>query len=71
MKTEIAQQISSQMTDVLAQLNTSIHLVMENCSDSEFQAFRLGVGRVMGALVLDVLNPLYEANPEVKPPIKG
>ncbi|KQV47472.1 hypothetical protein ASD07_11025 [Duganella sp. Root336D2] len=63
MKTEIAQEISTQMTGILAQLNSSIEFAMENCTDSEFHAFRMGVGRVMGALVLDVLN---KVDPSVK-----
>jgi hypothetical protein len=67
MKTEIAQQISHEMNDIVRRLDNSIRLVMETSSPEEFKAFRSAVGRVMGALVWDVLNPLYAHNPEVKP----
>lgn len=67
MKTEIAQEISQEMNDILARLDETIRLVMDNCTEEEFNGFRAAVGRVMGAVVLDVLNPLYRMNPEVKP----
>jgi hypothetical protein len=67
MKTEIAKQLSDEMNDIMGRLDNSIRLVMDNGTQEEFTGFRAAVGRVMGALVLDVLNPLYEKYPEVKP----
>jgi hypothetical protein len=67
MKTEVAQQLSNQLSDILGQLDGSVRLVMENCTEEEFHSFREGIGKVMGALVLDVMEPLYATNPEVKP----
>lgn len=67
MKTEIARQISQEVNDVMGRLDNSVRLVMDNCTEDEFKQYRTAIGRVMGALVLDVLNPLYEGNPEVKP----
>lgn len=67
METEIALKVSQRMSEILKQLDESVAFVSENCSDVEFHQFRAGIGRVMGSLVLDVMNPLYETNPEVKP----
>jgi hypothetical protein len=66
MKTEIAQRISDEMNEILARLNGSIQLVMDNCEESEFQGYRGAVAHVMAAVV-DVTNSLYQRNPEVKP----
>ena len=67
MKTEAAQQLSDQLNDIVGRLNESIKLVQLNCDEAEFAAYRKVVGRVMGNLILEVINPLYEKNPEVKP----
>ena len=67
MKTDIARQIGEEMNDILRRLDSSIRLVMDNCTQAEFETYRSAVGRVMGAVVLDVLNPLYASNPEAKP----
>lgn len=66
MKTEVAQKISDEMNDILARLNDSIQLVMDNCEEAEFHGYRGAVARVMAAVV-DVTNSLYQKNPEVKP----
>ncbi len=66
MKTEIAQKISDEMNEIMARLNDSIWLVMDNCEESEFQGYRGAVAHIMAA-VIEVTNSLYQKNPEVKP----
>ena len=51
MKIEIAKKVGQQMNDIMGQLDDSVRFVMENCSEEEFNAYRLGIARVMGALV--------------------
>jgi hypothetical protein len=67
METSVAKQLSEELNDIIGRLDESIRLVMDQAAESDFIAYRSAVGRVMGALVLDVLNPLYASNPEVKP----
>ena len=67
METDIAKKISDEMNDILGRLNESIRLVRDNCSEEEFKGYRKAVSRVAASLVLDVMNPLYDINPEVKP----
>jgi hypothetical protein len=67
MKTDIAQQLSSQLNNVMEKLDNTIRFVKENCTEEEFGAYREGLGRVMGALVIDVMMPLYRTNPEAQP----
>lgn len=67
METTLAKQLSGELNDILGRLDNSVRLVMDRCPEAEFNAYRTAIGRVMGVLVLDVLNPLYARNPEAKP----
>jgi len=64
METSVAKQLSGELNDIIGRLDESIRLVMDRCHEAEFTAYRSAIGRVMGMLVLDVLNPLYARNPE-------
>jgi hypothetical protein len=64
----IAQQVSDLMVDIQSRLNHSIVLVQQKCSPEEFKAYRLAVGRIMGEMLLEVVNPLYVQHPALKPP---
>jgi hypothetical protein len=67
METSIARQLSNELNDIVGRLDESVRLAMDRCPEPEFTAYRSAIGRVMGMLVLDVLNPLYAKNPEAKP----
>jgi hypothetical protein len=67
MKTSVETQLSGELNDILGRLDNSVCFVMDRCPEAEFIAYRTAIGRVMGVLVLDVLNPLYARNPEAKP----
>ncbi len=53
---------------VTAQLNESVAQVRDECGAEELHAYRRAVGKVMGEILLEVLNPLYAEHPELKPP---
>lgn len=65
---EVAKHISNLMLDFSAQLDTSVALVRERCSQVELEAYRLAVGRIMGDMLLEVMNPLYKIHPNLRPP---
>ncbi len=65
---KIAQQISNLMLEFQSRLDNSIAMVRANCSPEEFANYRRAVGRVMGEMLLAVLNPLYKEHPSLKPP---
>ena len=67
METSIAKQLSDELNDIVGRLDESIRLAMDRCPEAEFTVYRRAIGRVMGMLVLDVLDPLYARNPEAKP----
>ena len=63
----VATKISELMLDIGKRLDASILMVMENCSPQEFNEYRAIVGRLLGDILLGVLNPLYSQHPSLKP----
>lgn len=49
------------------ELNESVALAKERCTDAEFKAYRTVVGTLMGEMLLSVMNPLYKEHPDLKP----
>jgi hypothetical protein len=64
----VAKQISELMQDCSARLDSSVALVRDECGAEELQTYRRAVGKVMGEILLEVLNPLYAKHPALKPP---
>ena len=62
-----ARQVSELMLDVSGRLDESVATVSKNCPSEEFVAYRTAVGRILGEILLDVLNPLYAKHPVLKP----
>ena len=63
-----AGQISKTMLEVSSKIDESIALVRANCQDHEFQEYRKAAGRILGEILLEVLNPLYKQHSALKPP---
>lgn len=63
----VAAQVSEMMLELGARLDESVRVVRETCSEEEFTAYRKSVGRIMGEILLGVLNPLYEEHPMLRP----
>jgi hypothetical protein len=63
----VAKQISDLMVEFQSRLDSSIVTVEEKCSSEEFDAYRRAVGKIMGEMLLEVLNPLYVEHPLLKP----
>jgi hypothetical protein len=64
---ETAKKVSALMLDIFHRLDESIVTVRNNCSSEEAAAYQKAVGRVVGPIVMDVLEPLYEQHPTLKP----
>jgi phytoene/squalene synthetase len=71
MDKELARRISDLMLDVTARLDESVALVQERGSAEELERYRGAVARILGEMLLEVLNPIYEEHPELKPPELG
>ena len=63
----VARQISDLMIEFSARIDRSILTVQEKCSPEEFKAYRLATAKVLGEILLEVLNPLYDEPPDLKP----
>jgi hypothetical protein len=63
----IARQVSQLMLNMFSQVDESLAMVRERCPADEVQAYQTATGRVVGAILMDVLEPLYLRHPELKP----
>lgn len=63
--------VAKKVSDILLQcgkeLDASVLLVKENCTEEELNVYRKAIGKVMGELLIQVMNPLYRSHPEIKP----
>ena len=66
-KLEVASQINSLMLEISEKVNESIRLVQAECSDEEFKSYRRAAAYILGYAYTDVLVPLYEYHPDLKP----
>jgi len=64
---DLAADINALMLEIGAKLDASVAVVQENASKEEFARYRDAVGKIMGDILLDVMNPLYELHPEIRP----
>ena len=64
---EVAKQISGLMTEMFTRLSDSCDSVKRQCSEQEYKACSRSTARIAGAIVMDVMEPLYEKHPHLKP----
>lgn len=64
---QIASKISERMLEVSRVLDDAVLVVQENCAELEAAAFRRAVGKVLGELLLGVMNPIYGQHPRLRP----
>jgi hypothetical protein len=64
---EIAREVSELMLDYGHRLNESLVRVQDHCTDEEFRLYRAAVGKVLGEMLLEIMNPLYKKHPGLKP----
>ncbi len=62
----VAAETNKTLLHVAALLNDSVRVVRDSASDEELAAYRLRVGAVMSE-ILEMLNLLYAAHPQIKP----
>lgn len=68
MNKQIASEVVGMMVEFGSRLNQSVSLAKDNCSEDEFITYRTAIGKIMGCMLLDVMNPIFEQYPELKPP---
>ena len=67
MSREAAEKIVNLMIKHGAEQNALLTEIHPICSDDEFQKYKRMIGQSMGSLLLDVINPIVELHPDLKP----
>jgi hypothetical protein len=44
-----------------------VNRISERCSVTESKAYRRAVGKILGEMLFEVMNPLCEKHPDLKP----
>jgi hypothetical protein len=64
---EIARIVSDLMLELFRRVDESVDQIRERCSAEEASAYQRATAPVAGAIVMNVLEPLYVRHPELKP----
>ncbi|MBK8257178.1 MAG: hypothetical protein IPK82_31460 [Polyangiaceae bacterium] len=67
MERETALKVNPMLVDCYFKLHETIDIVRQNSNEEEFQAYCAAVGKVLGYLLLDVLEPIYAQNSDLRP----
>jgi hypothetical protein len=68
MSREVAREIMDMALRQGAEQDATLARIRESCSDEDFVFYRRVIGKCMGAVILEVINPLVERYPDLKPP---
>jgi hypothetical protein len=64
---DVAEQISKLMLDFGDRLDASILVVQASSTPAEAARYKRVVANIMGEMLLEVMNPIYEKHPDLKP----
>ncbi len=64
---KVAGQVSELMLEIFRRVDESVAMVKEACPAEEASAYQKAAGRVACPIVMEVLEPLYEKHPGLKP----
>jgi hypothetical protein len=62
-----AQQVNALMLEFNERLHHSLWEAKSGMSDEEFTRYRRAVGKILGEMLIEVMNPLYEEYPTLRP----
>jgi hypothetical protein len=65
---QVARQITDLMLDTFNRIEDSCELISRICVPEEAAAYSSAADRVIQPIVLDILEPLFNQHPELKPP---
>ncbi len=67
MEKSAAIKLNAVLLECYFKLHESIDTVRDNCSDGERKAYCRAMGKVLGYLLLDILEPIYSDHPDLRP----
>ena len=62
-----ANAISDLMVEFAARLDKSVLEVQLASPAEEFSRYRAAVARIMGEMLLEIMNPIYDEHPDLRP----
>jgi hypothetical protein len=65
--TEIAAEVKQLVLEAHNRMEQSMKLVEQKCPTEEFAKYKRAVGKVVSAMLFEIIEPLYEQNPKLKP----
>jgi len=68
MSREAAKKIIDLVVKQGAEQNAILAEVQSMCSEDEFRKYKQMIAQSMGTMLLDVINPIVEMYPDLKPP---
>ena len=66
-----AEELSVLLMQVSGKLDQSVRFVMDKDAKENFESYRSNAGKVMGEIFLEMLQPLWERYPELRPKEMG
>jgi hypothetical protein len=67
----LAEETSLLAMRINADLNRNLLRLQSQLDAAEFSKYRRGFGQVMGALLTEIVNPIYSEHPDLKPAQMG
>jgi len=67
MRRDVAERVLTALNDASLEMNLTLVLIQEECSDEELRKYRRGTGRAMGYLYTDVIMPILKEHPDLEP----
>jgi hypothetical protein len=66
MEHHIAEQVVAALINACGKLEHNLLLILNDCTEEEFFAYRRGTGRTMGYL-FDIIGPIFREHPDLEP----
>jgi hypothetical protein len=64
---DTATKVAGLMNEAFLKVDESCSIVRETCAPEECKAFLKATAPIAGGIVMDVLEPIYDEYPELKP----
>ena len=65
---DVAREIVRVMLEAGARIDATVALVQDQATPDELAQYRQAAGVVMSDLLFEIMNPIFEQHPDLKPP---
>ena len=68
MEIEVAKKVIDKMVESAREFDDLLFEIQEKSSIEEFKIYQKAFAKVMGFMLLDIMNPILKEHPDLKPP---